>query len=628
MFGAHGKILHVNLSTSQLSIEQPGEDFYRTYMGGSALGLTYLLKSSAHLHDPLEAENLLTISLSILTGMPISGQSRVTITARSPLTNAIGDSQAGGYFPAELKFSGYDAIILQGKAEKPVYLWVHDGEAEIRDATHLWGKNTADCEDTIRAELMDNKIEVLQIGPAGENKVRFASIMNKTSRANGRTGMGAVMGSKNLKAIAVRGSLKPPIFNGELLKQLSRKGAEQFPHSNILGLGLYGTAGSMGWQIEAGGLPTKNWNSGFFDKWEEISGQTMAKTILKRRETCYACVVRCKRVVEIENHNLPVSPRYGGPEYETLACFGSYCGNSDLAAISYMNQLCNMYGMDTISCGATIAWAMDCYENGIFTQKDLDGLDLRYGNSEAMIQLTHKIAKREGIGGLLAEGSARAAERLGRGSSELVVTVKNQELPAHMPQVKSSVGLIYAVNPFGADHQSHEHDPSYRAFPERMAELGLNSPQPDLVLNREKVEYALTTQYAYSALDSLNLCQFVFGPAWQLYSMSDLVQLVNAVTGWDISIGELLTVGRRRLNLMREFNQRCGFTRQDDILPQKLFKPLSGGVSDGLSIDEQEVEKAKDIYYQLAGWDISTGNPTPSTLAELGLDWILSSDYR
>ncbi|MFZ5809368.1 MAG: aldehyde ferredoxin oxidoreductase family protein [Chloroflexota bacterium] len=622
MYGAHGKILHIDLSSRHVEVEQPSENFYRTYMGGSALGLTYILQSQSHNYDALDPENLLTISLSIITGTPISGQSRITINARSPLTKAIGDSQAGGFFPAEFKFSGYDALILKGKSESPVYLWIHDGEVEIRDARHLWGMMTGDCEDAIRAELGDDKIEVLQIGPAGERKVRFASIMNMSSRANGRTGMGAVMGSKNLKAVAVRGKLKPKIANPEVFQRLARDGAKRFPESNILGLGLYGTAGSMGWQIEAGGLPTNNWSSGYFDEWEALSGQTMAKTILKQRETCFACVVRCKRVVEINDADLPVHSKYGGPEYETLATFGSYCGNSDLKGVAYLNQLCNMYGMDSISCGATIAWVIDCYERGILTQKDLDGINLHRGNIAAMVQLVKKIGEREGIGDILAEGSAKAVEHIGKGSAEFLVTARNQELPAHMPQVKRSLALIYAVNPFGADHQSHEHDPSYRAFPERMAELGLTNPQPDTVLNREKVEYALITQYAYSALDTLNLCQFIFGPAWQLYSMSDVSNLVNAISGWDTSIGELLQLGRRRLNLMRVFNQKSGFTRQDDFLPKKLYTPLVGGVSDGLAGKEQELEQAKDIYYQLAGWDTNTGNPTPSTLVELGLDWI------
>jgi aldehyde:ferredoxin oxidoreductase len=622
MYGAHGKILHIDLSSRHIEVEQPSEDFYRTYMGGSALGLTYILQSQSHNYDALDPENLLTLSLSIITGTPISGQSRITINARSPLTKAIGDSQAGGFFPAEFKFSGYDALILKGKSESPVYLWIHDGEVEIRDARHLWGMMTGDCEDAIRAELGDDKIEVLQIGPAGERKVRFASIMNKSSRANGRTGMGAVMGSKNLKAVAVRGKLKPKIANPEVFQRLARDGAKRFPESNILGLGLYGTAGSMGWQIEAGGLPTNNWSSGYFDEWEALSGQTMAKTILKQRETCFACVVRCKRVVEINDTDFSVNSKYGGPEYETLATFGSYCGNSDLKGVAYLNQLCNMYGMDSISCGATIAWVIDCYERGILTQKDLDGIDLTRGNIAGMVQLVKKIGEREGIGDILAEGSAKAAEHIGKGSAELIVTARNQELPAHMPQVKRSLALIYAVNPFGADHQSHEHDPSYRVFPERMAELGLTNPQPDTVLNREKVEYALITQYAYSALDTLNLCQFIFGPAWQLYGMSDVSTLVNAISGWDTSIGELLQLGRRRLNLMRVFNQKCGFTRQHDFLPKKLYTPLVGGVSDGLAVSEQELEQAKDIYYQLAGWDTSTGNPTRSTLVELGLDWI------
>ena len=624
MHGINGKILHVDLTNEVIEIEQPSEDFYRLYMGGSALGLYYILKYVPPLCDAFDARNLLIFSLSVLTGIPISGQSRITVNSVSPLTNAIGDSQAGGFFPAELKFAGYDAIVIHGKAKTPKYLWIHEGEVELRNAEQLWGKVTGESEKLIKQELADDKIEVIQIGPAGENLVRFASIINRNSRANGRNGMGAVMGSKLLKAIVVSGKVKPTMADEAMVKKLAKWGISQFPESNIVGLKLYGTGGSMGWQNEAGGLPTYNWSSGNFNEWESISGQTIAKSILKRRDTCYACVVNCKRRVEIDHSELPVNQTYGGPEYETLAAFGSYCGISDLHAIAYANQICNMYGMDTISCGATIAWAMDCHEQGILSKKDLDGIELKFGNASAMVQMVQKIALRDGIGNILAEGSFRAAEALGRGSDKLVVTSKKQELPAHMPQVKRSLALIYAVNPFGADHQSHEHDPSYNAFPQRMAEIGLTNPQPDQVLNEEKVKYALTTQYIYSALDSLSVCQFVFGPAWQLYSISDLAKLVSAVTGWDVNVSELIQLGKRRLNMMRMFNARRGFNRNDDTLPVKLTIPLQGGVSNGLYINLDEVEHAKDIYYQMAGWNISTGNPTSETLKELSLEWIIN----
>ncbi len=403
---------------------------------------------------------------------------------------------------------------------------------------------------------------------------------------------------------------------------------DNFKESNIFTLGLYGTAETITWQIDSSGLPTRNWSSGTFEDWQALDGKTMSDTILKRRDTCYSCTVRCKRVVEVQEEPYVVDPRYGGPEYETLAAFGTYCGVSDLHAVAYANQLCNMYGMDSISCGATIAWAMDCFEQGILTAADLDGIELRFGNAEAMLQMVEKIARREGIGDLLAEGSAQAALEVGRGSQDLVVAVKNQEMPAHMPQTKRTLALIYAVNPFGADHQSHEHDPGYRDFPERMAEIGLVDPKPeqlkdDKTLNEEKVRYALATQYFYSCLDSIGMCQFVFGPAWQLYGAEDLVQVVRAVTGWDVTAEELMTVGKRRLNMMRAFNAREGIDRQADRLPKKMEIALTGGDTDGVSVTLDEVEKAKDWYYALAGWDVQTGVPKAETLQELGLGWIL-----
>jgi aldehyde:ferredoxin oxidoreductase len=621
-YGYTGNVLHVDLTREATYAEHPDQAFYRRYMGGSALGMTYLFNETSPGIDPLSPKNVLVLAVSVLTGAPISGQSRMTAVAKSPLTGAAGDSQCGGFFPAELKFAGFDAVVITGRAPRPVYLWLHDGQAEIRPAEHLWGKVTGEAEALIRDELADPKIEVLQIGPAGERLVRFSCLINMSNRANGRTGMGAVMGSKNLKAVAVRGHAKPQLADRRGVINLARWGAANFEDSDVYGLRLYGTAEVMNGQDEAGGLPTRNWQSGHFENAQAIDGTTMADSILKERDTCYACTVRCKRVVEVTEGPRPVDPHYGGPEYETLATFGSYCGIDDLRAIAYASQLCNMYGMDTISCGATIAWAFNCFEQGLLTLEDSGGLELSYGNAEAMVQLTEQIAKRQGLGDMLAEGSARAAERLGRGSSELVVAVKKQELPAHMPQVKRSLALIYAVNPFGADHQSSEHDPSYKEYPERMAEIGLTDPQPNKILNQQKVHYALTTQYAYSCLDSANICQFVFGPAWHLYGMGQLAEVVRAITGWDVTVEELLEVGERRLNLLRAYNAREGFDRSADVLPKKLRQALVGGKSDGLFVTEAEVEQAKDWYYAEAGWEVASGTPRRAKLEELELGWV------
>jgi len=624
-YGFHGRILHVDLTNGTLDVETPDEGFYRRYMGGSALAMHYILREVPPGADPLGPENVLVLAGSVLTGAPVSGQSRLTAVARSPLTGAIGDSQCGGFFPAELKFAGFDAIVVRGRAEKPVYLWVHDGEAELRDAAHLWGKVTGEVEDLIEAELGEKKVQVLQAGPAGEKGVRFAALINMANRANGRTGMGAVMGAKRLKAVAVKGGSKwrPKVADPKALRELAKWGAANLESSDVAGLGLLGTAGIVVSQNRQGGLPTRNWTSGVFEGAERISGERMYEEILKHRDTCYGCVVRCKRVVEVTEGPYKVLPRYGGPEYETTATFGSYCGVDNLEAVAYANQVCNMYGMDTISCGATIAWAMDCFERGLITMEDTGGIELRFGNADAMVRMTELIAQRQGFGDILAEGSARAAQIIGRGTEERLATAKGQEMPAHTPHVKRSLGLIYAVNPFGADHESSEHDSAYRSYSERMAALDLKDPVHPRVLNGEKVKFAVRTQWLYSAMDSINVCQFVYGPSWQLYDSKQLVDLVRAVTGWNTSLYEVLEVGRRRLNMLRAFNAREGIGREQDTLPKRFFKEaFKGGKTDGVKLDENEFERAKDLYYAMNGWDVATGMPTRAALESVSLGWV------
>ncbi len=635
--GYNGKILHVDLTDGKFRVEEPGEAFYRKYMGGSAMAMYYLLKEMPPGVDPLGPDNVLVLALSVLTGAAISGQSRMTAAAKSPLTGAIGDSQGGGFFPAELKFAGFDAIVIKGVSEKPVYLWINEGKYELRAASHLWGKITGDAEAIIKEELGDDKIEVLQVGPAGENMVRFAGIFSMSNRANGRTGMGAVMGSKNLKAVAVRGKQRSSVADKAGLRKLAKWGAANLDDSDIAGIAKYGTAETTGSNQTSGTLPSYNYNSGVFDQWEALDGTTMYDTVLRGaaegkqdregRDTCYACTVRCKRVVELTEGEYKVDPHYGGPEYETTSTFGNYCAIDDLPAICKANELCNKYGMDTISCGATIAWAFEAFNAGMLTLDDTEGLDLTWGNAESMVKLTEKIAKRDGFGDLLAEGSERAAKKIGRGTEAYLITCKGQEAPAHMPRVKRSLAIIYATNPFGADHQSHEHDPAIEAdleyYTERMAVLGFSEAQEPRSLSDEKIRFTAVSQRMYGAMDSLNLCQFVFGPAWQLYGPVDMVALVRTVTGWeDVSFDELQKVGERRLNMMRAFNAREGLDRKDDVLPEKLFKPLKGGVSDGWKLDRAEVESALDKYFEFCGWDIKTGNPTRAKLEELDLGWV------
>lgn len=644
MHGFTGKVLHVNLTDHVIDVEQPSEQFYRDYMGGSLMGLYYLWKNTPKGVDALDPQNTLVFATSAATGLPISGQSRCTVTCKSPSSGGVADSQAGGFWPAELKFAGFDAIVVTGASEKPVYLSILDGEAKLHDASHLWGKHALEVDEALKDELDDKRLEIAQIGVSGEKMANFAAIINMSNRAWGRTGVGAVMGSKKLKAIAVRGTGKVEPADKKRVSALARRGAKTMESTGMDQFGKYGTAGVLMPQYASGGLPSYNWDSGVMKTMEEaeaidgirlydelLAGAENGRQDKDGRDTCYACIVRCKRVAESEYNGKKIIPEYGGPEYESLSTLGSYCGVSDLHAVTYANQLCNQYGVDTISAGATIAWAMECYEQGILTKEETDGIELNYGNADAMVTMLEKTLNREGFGDVLAMGSVKAADHLGKGH-EYLVAIKGQELPAHMPQVKRSLGLIYSVNPFGADHESSEHDPSYseKAYggdgegtSRYLAPLGLDKPQPSKVLNAEKVEFALKTQYTYSALDTLSLCSFVYGAGWQLYDPVDMAEITSAATGWDISVDEMQEIGQRRVNLMRAFNMREGLTRADDDLPKKLYKKaLEGGRSDGILLEQNEIQAGVDMYYEQAGWEGETGMPQRTTLAGIGLDWV------
>jgi aldehyde:ferredoxin oxidoreductase len=628
-FGYIGKILHVDLTKGSFEVETPDEAFYRTYMGGSAMGVYYVLRMVPKGADPVGPENVLALFTGVTTGAPISGQSRINANAKSPISGAIGDSQAGGYFPAELKFAGFDGIVIKGKSPTPVYLWILDGKPELRDASKLMGKVTGEVDAILQDELGDKKIEILQHGPAAERGVLFSSLVNMSNRQNGRTGMGLVMASKNLKAVVVRGKKKVEVAEPKALTALNRIGPKEVPNNpDMDSLAKYGTAGVVSSQNLYGTLPTFNYNEGQFALADAISGEKMAETILKERETCYACVVRCKRVVEITEGERKVDPYYGGPEYESISTLGSYCGIGDLAAIAEANQICNENGVDSIACGATIAFAMECYEKGIITDAETGGLKLKFGDADAMLATLKQIVTNSGpLGGVLSQGSERAAKVWGKGADECLITVKGAEAPAHMPQAKRSLALIYAVNPFGADHQSSEHDwmieegQASDLYMNRLALMGMPDKLPEFSLGPEKVRFAYLTELFYSMMDTVELCQFVWGPAWTLYGPQETADMIKAVTGWDVTIEELMQVGARRLNLMRMFNAREGFDRKQDKLPKKFFKALKGsGPTAGKALTHDEVEAALDEYYRLAGWT-PEGIPTAPTLEKLGIGW-------
>jgi aldehyde:ferredoxin oxidoreductase len=623
MYGTTGKILRVNLTTGTLKVETLEEDFYHLYPGGKALAGYILLNEIPPHTDPLSPENVLVMANGLLTGAPVTTATRYVVSARSPLTNGYGESEAGGFWGPELKMAGFEAIVFTGRSPQPVYLWIHDGEAEIRPAAHLWGRDTLDVQEMIRSELGDEKIRVLQIGIAGENLVRYAGITNDLRHFNGRNGMGAVMGSKNLRAVAVRGSQRYQSLahDPETLMALGRKLAKGVRENPISwDMQVRGTPGLVE-PLNAGGiLPTRNFRQGQFEKADDLKWEVYEKELLTARRSCYACAIRCKREVAVDGR---VSP-YGGPEYETIGAFGPDCGINDLQAIAKANELCNAYMLDSISTGATIAFAMECFEHGLIGLEDTDGVELRFGNPEAMLIMVERIAKRQGFGDLLAEGSLRAAEKIGGDAKYFAMQVKGQELAMHEPRGKYNVGMGYAISEIGADHLVVAHDPTL-ANPESFTfkstrPLGITVAQPARVLNDEKMKHFYILEKWVSLEKVIGYC--FFGPAPRSFILSDeVLTSVNAATGWNMTIEEALQIGERATNMARVFNMREGFSRKDDTLPERLFQGLENGPLAGNAIPRDEFERALTILYTLKGWDAETGRPTRERLEALSLGW-------
>jgi aldehyde:ferredoxin oxidoreductase len=624
-FGYNGRVLRIDLSTRAIDVESPSEVFYRTYMGGGSLALAYLLRELKPGTDPLGPENVLVFASSVLSGIPMAGMARYTVAARSPLTGAFGEAEAAGFWGPELKHAGFDAIVVKGRAEKPVYIWIHDGEAEIRDASHLWGSDTGTTQEGIRKELGDKLIRVALIGQGGENLVRYACVLNNLKHANGRTGMGAVMGSKKLKAIAVRGRQKLEVKDPDGLRVISQRLAEDIKtHPGEQTFQKLGTPNVI-MPLNTGGiLPTENFTHSQFEGAQKICGETMEETISLGNEGCYACSVRCKRKVS-SKERYEVSPEYGGPEYETLASLGSCLGIDDLEAIAKGNELCNRYSLDTISTGMSIAFAMECFEKGLLTLDDTEGLELTFGKAEAMVEMIERIAFRRGLGDLLAEGVKRAAEKLGGEAKKYALHVKGQEVPMHDPRGKFGVGLGYAVSPTGADHVEAAHDPLLQQpgpWLESISPLGILEPVPTLEAGPEKIRLFRHTQLIWSLWNCLGICYFCGQPLGAL-SLNDVLETVRCVTGWNTSLFELMKVSDRSMAMARVFNLREGFGREDDTWPERLFEPLPDGPNKGQIFTREDLEKAKNFYYEMMGWEKKDGKPSEGKLIELNLDWLL-----
>ncbi|TMC79736.1 MAG: aldehyde ferredoxin oxidoreductase [Chloroflexi bacterium] len=574
--GSWGRVLRVDLTTRTTSVEEMDEATFRRNPGGRAMIARYLLRELPHNAEPLGQENVLIFAMGVLTGTPLSGASRHAVGAKSPLTGAFGEAEVGGFWGAELKRSGWDGIVVKGAATSPVYLYIKDEVVEVRDAAHLWGLEIMDTEDTLKAEVGERLARVCEIGPAGENLVKFSGIVNDYKDIAGRAGLGAVMGSKKLKAIVVKGSKNLPLADAVKVKEVGRWVADTL-QENHWTFHNFGTGMGLDGYTKFGGMAVRNYEGGPFAEAAEISAEALIEKGYRiKMEACWACSVRCKKVVRLEQP-YQVDPKYGGPEFESIAAMGSNCGIGDLAAVSKANERCNALGMDTISFGATVAWAMDLRRQGIVPDAEVDGVPLEFGSIRALLAAAEAIAHRRGLGDLLAEGSARAADKLG--GKELLTTVKGLEIAMHDPRQRTEFGkqvrMSYATSPSGGDH--------------------MNSNLP-----------------SRSAKNTVGMCFFL------KYDDPKLTEIVNAVTGWGLTTAELTDIGERSLTLARLFNIREGFGADDDRLPPQVTKPHVSGVLSKIRLDPGDLAGQIRAYYADRGWS-ALGVPLPETLARLGI---------
>jgi len=616
--GHWGKALRVDLSSGSMTEEALDATYLRRYVGGWGFIAHTLLTELSVGIDPLGPENRLVFTTGPLTGQALAGGGRHMVGAKSPLTGGFGASECGGHFGAELKRTGWDTIIIQGASERPVYLWIDDDNAELRPAEDLWGRETYDVQERIRDELGDRRIRVAQCGIAGQNLVPLANIVHDATRAAGRTGLGAVMGSKRLLAVAVRGSRRPKAADPERTREIGQWFRDHYQETGSAVFSTLGTMRMVRALQEAGGLPTRNFREGQFEGFEKISAEAQMEQITLRRDTCFGCPVRCKWVVEVDDERYPVEPEYGGPEYETTGAFGHNCGVDDIRVTARANRLCNAYGLDTIGTGVTISFAIECYERGLIGPEDTGGLHLRFGDGDAVLALIEQIARREGLGALLAEGSRRAARKIGPEAMAYAVQIKGQEVAMHDPRVKFGHGLGIAVSPTGADHMHSVHDSGYETPGgiEGLMPLGILEPLPydDLSVDKVRmVRYAMMWRVGYNLT---GLCYFHF------YTPQQVANLVSAVTGWNTSVMELWLAAERAYDMARAFNAREGFGPQDDMLPPRLFEPLPAGPKAGVAITKEEFVRARDCFYALMGWDPETAAPTRAKLEDLGVGWV------
>jgi len=620
MHGLMGKILRVNLAEGKISEEEIPEEMAKKFLGGRGIASKYLFDEVKPGIAPLGPENKLIFMSGLLTGTPSPSAARYSVVAKSPLTNIWAQSNSGGRWGVDLKHSGFDGIIFEGISEKPVYFVIDDGKAELCDASDLWGKNVSETTGVLK-ETLGEKFNVASIGVAGENLVKYAAIMNDLHRAAGRCGLGAVMGSKRLKAIAVKGTKEIRIANKKAFQEVSKKQFELLGE-NILAAGLqgYGTTLVLDIVNVCGGLPTRNWQTGVCSFVEEINGEALNEKVLVQAVGCFACPIKCGRGTEIRKG--PYAGQKGeGPEYETIAFFGAMCDNSDIESITMANYLCNDYGLDTISCGSTVAFTMECFEKGILTKEDAGGLEIRFGDSEMIVELVHKIAKRDGVGDLLAEGTRIMAQRLGQDSERFAMHVKGLELPAYDSRAAKITGLAFATANRGGDHiTGYVQAPTFLASPFLVIEE--SEIEDPLKENPEETKIVKDLEDALTVFDAVGFCKFM-GLASDAQEISDIIA---AVIGREFSVEDFRKAGERIYNLERAFNIREGLTRTDDTLPMRLLEdPLPEGPAEG---HVNNLEILLDPYYEFRGWDKTTGKPTPEKLRELDLEDVIGQIYE
>ncbi|WP_070000584.1 aldehyde ferredoxin oxidoreductase family protein [Cellulosilyticum sp. I15G10I2] len=596
MYGYQGKVLRVNLTTSTYAVEALDETVAKKFIGGRGLGTKLYADEVSPAVDALSPENKILFVTGPLTGTPTPTGGRYMVVTKSPLTGTIASSNSGGYWGPELKFAGYDVIIVEGKAEEPVYMMIEDDKIEFRPAAHLWGKIVSETTKALEAETPE-KSKILTIGPAGEKLSHIAAIMNDYSRAAGRSGVGAVMGSKNLKAIVVKGSKKVDLADADALKVVVKQCMQQIKDNGVTGQGLpaYGTAVLVNIINENGVFPTNNFQTSQFDKAEEISGETLAEKYLVKKDPCYRCPIACGRYCKVDDIE------GGGPEYETIWAFGGDCGVSDMGAVIKANFWCNEMGLDTISAGATIAAAMELYQKGYIKDEELDGLSLEFGNAEAVVEWTKRMGMREGLGSKMAEGSYRLTDAYG--VPELSMSVKKQELPAYDPRAIQGQGLQYATSNRGGCHvRGYLISPEILGLPEKLDRFSLEG----------KATWVKVFQDLTAFIDASGLCLFTS------FAMGagDYANMINAVIGTDWTAEDVLTAGERIWNIERLYNLEAGIDPSQDTLPKRL---LEDGIADGPS--KGNVARLSELlpeYYAERGWS-AEGIPTEDRKALLGL---------